>query len=353
MKSLWPFMILVTLTIIVVGSAGERVWRLTQQSSRTTITPTPLLPSNPVTSISISETSVSIISETTEPVIAASATPISTSTPIPSPTTTPLPVPQAFIAYRVREGDSLDSIAQASGSLPELIRNYNRLNSDIYPQRPLIIPQINPALSVIESQPVIVQRGANRAAVALTLDAGADSAPTGAMLDILAERNITITFFLTGDWIERNPELTQRIVADGHEVGNHSTSHPDFRGLDENGMLLELQTMSDRLYALTGTRPAPYFRPPYGAYDERVLRIVIANGYLPIFWTLDSLDSVGDPKSADFLVDRVTNTLAPDKRNGAILLAHCGNATTAEALPLILDAFVSQGIVVTTLSQTL
>jgi peptidoglycan/xylan/chitin deacetylase (PgdA/CDA1 family) len=84
-----------------------------------------------------------------------------------------------------------------------------------------------------------------------------------------------------------------------------------------------------------------------------VLRIVIANGYLPIFWTLDSLDSVGDPKSADFLVDRLTNTLAPDKRNGAILLAHCGNATTAEALPRILDAFAAQGLVVTTLSQSL
>lgn len=351
MKSSWPFIILVTLTIVVVGAAGERVWRLSQQSatqptlivatpSPLPATPQPTTPNTPVAS------ATPAMVESTQPIIA-------TETPIPPPTTTPLPQPQAFIAYRVQEGDTLEGIAQASGSLPELIRDYNRLNSDIYPQRPLIIPQINPAISTLQSQPVIVQRGANRPAVALTLDAGADSAPTGAMLDILAERNIKITFFLTGDWIERNPELTKRIVADGHEVGNHSTSHPDFRGLDENGMLLELQTMSDRLYAVTGTRPAPYFRPPYGAYDEHVLRVVIANGYLPIFWTLDSLDSVGDPKSADFLVDRLTNTLAPDKRNGAILLAHCGNATTAEALPRILDAFAAQGLIVTTISQSI
>ncbi len=351
MKSAWPFVLLVILTLIVVGAAGERVWRLSQrttmpESTSTVVVITSTLP----TKLSPTYTAIPVNTPVDE---TASVTPIPSATAVPVPTTTPLPQPQAFIAYRVREGDTLESIAQAAGSSPELIRDYNRLNSDIYPQRPLIIPQINPASSTLESQPVIVQRGANRPAVALTLDAGADSAPTGAMLDILAERNIKITFFLTGDWIERNPELTKRIVAEGHEVGNHSTSHPDFRGLDDNGMLLELQTMSDRLYALTGMRPAPYFRPPYGAYDERVLRVVIANGYLPIFWTLDSLDSVGDPKSADFLIDRVTNTLAPDKRNGAILLAHCGNATTAEALPQILDSFAAQGLVVTTLSQAL
>ena len=351
MKSSWPFIVLVTLTLLVVAAAGERVWRLTQfstsQPSTTSTDPSPTANS---TDVQVSDTPVIA---TLSPVIEATVASSPTETPVPVLTKTPLPQPESFVAYRARESDTLESIAQAAGSLPELIRDYNRLNSDIYAQRPLIIPQINPAASTIESQPVIVQRGANRPAVALTLDAGADSAPPGAMLDTLADRNIKITFVLTGDWIERNPELTKRIVAEGHEVGNHSTSHPDFRGLDENGMLLELQTMSDRLYAVTGTRPAPYFRPPYGAYDERVLRVVIANGYLPIFWTLDSLDSVGDPKSADFLVDRVTNTLAPDKRNGAILLAHCGNATTAEALPRILDAFAAQGLVVTTLTQAL
>ncbi|MBM4411946.1 MAG: LysM peptidoglycan-binding domain-containing protein [Chloroflexi bacterium] len=351
MKFSWPFIILVSLTLVVVIAASERVWRLTQHESPITPSATNAPVLQPTAS-NLRVTAALATNDTPAPV-PATQTPLPTQTLIPTVTSTPLPQAQGYLAYRVKEGDTLDQIAQASGSIPQLIREYNRLNSDIYPQRPLIIPQTNPAASTLESQPVIVQRGANRPAVALTLDAGADSAPTGAMLDVLAERNIQITFFLTGDWIERNPELTKRIVADGHEVGNHSTSHPDFRGLDESGMLLELQTMSDRLYAVTGTRPAPYFRPPYGAYDERVLRVVIANGYLPIFWTLDSLDSVGDPKSADFLVDRLTNTLAPDKRNGAILLAHCGNATTAEAFPRILDAFAAQGLVVTTLSQTL
>jgi LysM repeat protein len=134
MKSSWPFIILVTLTIVVVGAAGERVWRLSQQSTieptTTSVAPSPL-PSTvqPITP----DTSVA---STTPETVVPTQTAIATETP-PLPTNTPLPQPQTFIAYRVKEGDTLEGIAQASGSLPELIRDYNRLNSDIYLQRPL------------------------------------------------------------------------------------------------------------------------------------------------------------------------------------------------------------------------
>ena len=198
-----------------------------------------------------------------------------------------------------------------------------------------------------------MQRGANRSAVALTFDAGADSTPTTAILDTLALHHVHVTFFLTGDWVQKNPDLTRRIIADGHEVANHSQTHPDFRQLDDAAIASELHLMAQAFFEATGIFPAPYFRPPFGAYDERVLRAVIANGYLPIFWTLDSLDSVGETKSADFIVDRLTNTLAANQLNGAILLCHIGNASTAEALPRILDEFAKRGIIVTTLSQIL
>ena len=189
--------------------------------------------------------------------------------------------------------------------------------------------------------------------MALTFDAGADSTPTTAILDTLALHHVHVTFFLTGDWVQKNPELTRRIIADGHEVANHSQTHPDFRQLDDAAIASELHRMAQAFFDTTGIWPAPYFRPPFGAYDERVLRTVITNGYLPIFWTLDSLDSVGETKSADFIVDRLTNTLATNQLNGAILLCHIGNASTAEALPRILDEFAKHGIIVTTLSQIL
>ncbi len=103
----------------------------------------------------------------------------------------------------------------------------------------------------------------------------------------------------------------------------------------------------------TGVTTRPLFRPPYGAYDERVLDTVIGEGYLPIYWTLDSLDSVGEPKTPEFLIERVTNALTPEQLRGAIILAHCGSAPTADALPQILDRFAEMGLEVKTVSEVL
>ncbi len=343
----WVLIILIVITISMVIAATRQVWRLTQVAvnpldiqNTTTVTP----------SLQILSPTISL-SVTPKPTIAT--TPSVTAQPTSLPTPTPFPSPQAYIAYRVRTGDTLATIAQASGSNPDYIAVFNRFTGEPEVLRPLIIPQLNPKLNTLTSQAILVQRGANRAAVALTFDAGADSTPTTAILDTLALHHVHVTFFLTGDWVQKNPELTRRIIADGHEVANHSQTHPDFRQLDDAAIASELHRMAQAFFDTTGIWPAPYFRPPFGAYDERVLRTVITNGYLPIFWTLDSLDSVGETKSADFIVDRLTNTLATNQLNGAILLCHIGNASTAEALPRILDEFAKHGIIVTTLSQIL
>lgn len=343
----WVLIILILITIGMVVAATHQVWRLTQVAINTstpqiTITTTPSsLPRSPT--MHLTATAISTIAKTAT----ATAEPTVQSTP------TPFPSPQAYIAYRVRTGDTLATIAHASGSNPDYIAAFNLFSGEPEALRPLIIPQLDAKSNTLTGQAILVQRGANRPAVALTFNAGADSAPTTAILDTLALHHVHVTFFLTGDWVQKNPELTRRIIADGHEVANHSQTHPDFRQLDDAAIASELHRMAQVFFDATGIWPAPYFRPPFGAYDERVLRTVIANGYLPIFWTLDSLDSVGETKSADFIVDRLTNTLAANQLNGAILLCHIGNASTAEALPRILDEFAKRGIIVTTLSQIL
>ncbi len=348
-----PFVLLVVITIIAVIAAGERVWSIWYTPAAQRVSGTATLAA---TQIPISTATAIPASAITVTAIPASATatiipPTATATIIP-PTATATATAQAYVAYRSKSGDDVAQLAEQSGSTVELITSYNRLAGAIQPLRPLIIPQ-QTIVPDFPAQAIIVQRGANRPAVALTLDAGASSAPTRQMLDTLATYQVHVTFFLTGDWILQNPELTRDIVAEGHEVANHSMNHVDFRTLDDAQISQQLQAMAQALYETTGTWPAPYFRPPYGAYDERVLRTVAASGYLPIFWTLDSLDSVGEPKTAEFIVDRLTNTLAAEKRNGAILLAHCGNQSTADALPAVLDYFVNQGLIVTTISQIL
>jgi len=158
---------------------------------------------------------------------------------------------------------------------------------------------------------------------------------------------------LTGKWIKDNPDLARAIVADGHEIANHTFTHPDMRHLSDAAIDKELADTEALLAETTSASLRPFFRPPFGAYDERVLRLVVGAGYLPIYWTLDSLDSVGEPKTPDFLFERVTAKLTPEKLRGAIILAHCGSQPTADALPRILDRFAEMGFEVKKVSEVL
>ena len=110
------------------------------------------------------------------------------------------------------------------------------------------------------------------------------------MLKTLREHNVKITFFLTGKWIKENPDLVRQIVADGHEIANHTFTHPDLTQPGRRPIRKELADTEALMQETAGATTRPLFRPPYGAYDERVLRMVAGQGYLPIYWTLDSLD---------------------------------------------------------------
>jgi peptidoglycan/xylan/chitin deacetylase (PgdA/CDA1 family) len=260
----------------------------------------------------------------------------------------------SYSAYTIAPGDELSSIASAAGSDATLIRSYNRLRSAPPVGRPLMVPHLVGHTNTLPSEPLLVTQGdPTRPLVALTLDAGAGSEPTPTILDALRERGLRVTFFLTGDWIRQNPDLVSQMAADGHEFGNHSLTHADFTLHDDSTLARELAETERLLYVTAGATTRPFFRPPFGAYNSRVLQTSIEQGYLPIYWTLDSLDSVGPPKSPEFLLERVTTTLSPEDLHGAIILAHCGSASTAEALPAILDRFAAMGLEVRPLSEVL
>ena len=289
------------------------------------------------------------------------ATPLPTTTPVPSAPPTPTSLPPVgdvagYIGHTVIVGETLASIAAVAGSEPELIASYNLLRGEPAVGRALIVPQLAGREVTLASEPQLVTRGrSDQPWVALTLDAGASAEPVPAMLQALRERGVTITFFLTGKWVRENPDLTRQIVADGHEIANHTVNHPDLTRVDDDAIRGELNDTETLLREVAGegATTKPFFRPPYGAYDKRVLNVVQGEGFLPVYWTLDSLDSVGEPKTAQFLLERVTAKLSPEQLRGAIILAHCGSAPTAEALPLILDRFAEMGFQVKKLSEML
>ncbi len=183
--------------------------------------------------------------------------------------------------------------------------------------------------------------------VSLTFDAGSDEGIAEDILDILAEYDVSATFFLTGAWMEVAPSAARRIVEEGHNLGSHSYTHPDFTALSVEQMRKEIRRTEELAGELLGTTLKPYFRPPFGTYNDRVLEVLAGEGYrYSVMWTVDSLDWRGI--SAADMVDRVIDHVRP----GAVILMHVGSGTqTAEALPQILDRLLREGYTPVTLDQ--
>lgn len=299
-------------------------------------------------------------------VLAPSITPITpSSTPAATPSATP-PVPtmtsatldesfDGFTAYRVHFGDTLERIAAQGGSTVAAIRTYNRLEGAAQVGRELIVPRLAGRTNTLPPKWLIVERGNTRKPwVALTLDCGGRNPRTHDLLATLRAAHIHLTFFLLGESIVEDPALLRQMVADGHELASHSFTHADFTTLTDEQIADELQRTERAVHAIVGPQVSirPYFRFPYGAYDKRTLRTVIANGYMPIHWTLDSLDQMGDLKTPDYIAERLTTKLSDEQLPGAILLSHCTGAT-ADALPGIIAGLKARGVELRTLSDVL
>jgi peptidoglycan/xylan/chitin deacetylase (PgdA/CDA1 family) len=185
--------------------------------------------------------------------------------------------------------------------------------------------------------------------VALTFDAGNEgggSAPQ--ILETLRARDVHVTFFLSGHWVDHNPELTRQMLADGHEIANHSYSHPDLTHLSSDQIVYELDYTDQVVWDVVGVHTRPYFRPPFGARNRRVLDVAAASGFRSVYWSLDSGDWL--PRaSAGAVAGRILRYALP----GDVVVEHVGSAASAEALPVILDEFVQRGWRAGTVSEVL
>lgn len=184
--------------------------------------------------------------------------------------------------------------------------------------------------------------------IALTFDAGGPSAPTARILDTLAQHQVHSTFFITGDWANQNPDMVRRIHNNGHEIGNHSMHHPDLRSLPDQGVCTQLSEADQVIATLTGVTTRPYFRPPYGARDDRVRTLAAQIGYRTVFWTIDTLD--WQPKATpDSIVENVMGHI----NNGAIVLMHAGSQVESETLDRLMTKIEQANYQMVTLTQLL
>ncbi len=184
--------------------------------------------------------------------------------------------------------------------------------------------------------------------VALTFDAGASGLPTPAILDSLHEAGVQATFFLTGQFSDSYPDLVRRMAEEGHELANHSYTHPRFTEISAEEAEDQITRTEQRIRELTGLSTKPYFRFPYGARDSSLVRLVNSLGYLSVFWTVDSLDWE-EGITPEQVRQRVVSAAVP----GAIILMHCGSPQEAQILSLVIEDLRNMGYEMVTLSELL
>ncbi|MEW6523657.1 MAG: polysaccharide deacetylase family protein [Bacillota bacterium] len=199
--------------------------------------------------------------------------------------------------------------------------------------------------------PEVVLRGpGTRRAVAITFDDGPDPVSTPQVLETLGREGVVATFFLVGNRAELYPHLVRDIAARGHEIGNHTFSHPRLDQMTRPEVQAEILQTS-RVLEQTARMPVRWFRPPYGRFDETVLDVAHRAGLRTALWSVDSRDWDGRPASS--IQARVAAGIQP----GAIILLHCaGGATedfwqTVVALPSIIAFLKANGYRMVTLTE--
>lgn len=183
--------------------------------------------------------------------------------------------------------------------------------------------------------------------VYLTFDCGYENGYTAKILDTLRDKGVKAAFFCTLPEMKGNTEIIARMINEGHIVGNHSVTHPDFSKLTRREMFDEVKTFDDYLRENFGYS-AQYFRYPQGKYSENSLDLLNRMGYTCVFWSLAYADwDLSNQKGADYALETVMSRIHP----GAVILLHAVSPDNANALGSIIDAARAKGYSFRSLSE--
>ena len=182
--------------------------------------------------------------------------------------------------------------------------------------------------------------------IALTFDAAWGNEDTKQIMDILNKHDVKVTFFMTGGWVEQFPDDVKMIYENGHDLGNHSQNHKNMSQITDSEKESELMSVHEKVKELTGYEMF-LFRPPYGDYDNAVVKTAKKCGYYTIQWDVDSLDW------KDYGVDSIIKTVTQHKAlgNGSIILCHNGAKYTAQALDTMITTLKESGYTFVPLSE--
>lgn len=177
----------------------------------------------------------------------------------------------------------------------------------------------------------------------LTFDAGYENGNLPAILDALKNHQAVGTFFVVGNFLETSPELTKRMVAEGHIVGNHTYHHPDMSKIStKEAFEKELNDVKTLFQSITGSEMAHYYRPPQGKYSTSNLEMAKELGYKTFFWSLAYVDWIQDEQPTK---EQAFSKLLSRIHPGAVVLLHSTSSTNAAILDELLTKWEKWGII--------
>ena len=180
--------------------------------------------------------------------------------------------------------------------------------------------------------------------VALTINCAWNADDIDKILETTEKENVKITFFMVGDWIEKNTEAVKKIHAAGHELANHSYSHPHVSNLNYDKNVEQIKKCSELIKSITG-KESTLYRGPYGEYNDTVLQAAKDTNHTAIQWSIDTLDY------NSLTGEQMWERIEPKLENGSIILMHNGTENTANSLQMIIQNIKAKGFSIVPVSE--
>ena len=232
-----------------------------------------------------------------------------------------------------------------NGREVDIAASYKNMKSKgVFNEKKLVFTEIKPKVHLNDLPPSPIYKGnPDKPMVAFIINVAWGNEYLSEMLAALKRQNVSVSFFLEGNWTKKNPELAKLIVTSGHEVGNHSYSHPDMKQLTASRAREQIQKTNEIIEAATGKK-CIWFAPPSGSYRDETIKVAAEFKMKTVMWTVDTVD--WRKPSPDQLISRVMSKID----NGSMVLMH-PTESTAKSLDRLITQIKQKNLKIGTVSE--
>lgn len=200
------------------------------------------------------------------------------------------------------------------------------------------------ATATTQKQLPIYSVKTDEAKISLTINCAWNADDIDKILEVLEQNKVKLTFFMVGDWIEKNEEAAKKIHQAGHELANHSYNHPHINNLSYDKNIEQIKKCSELIKKITG-KESTLYRGPYGEYNNTTLQATKDSNHIAIQWSIDTLDYKA------LTGEQMWERIEPKLKNGSIILMHNGTENTANSLDMLITNIKNKGYEIKPVSE--